>query len=188
MYHSTHHTPANNGRICKSAIFTVRFCNNAKFFFSGLIRLDSYILKIDVAKHIFQSIQSLLPHFRFQLTLPDGNAMPPHRSQLLPFLYIPTTITLNLILPKLDICLGNDIIFASFVPVPKASRQIYNLISANPHITTTQMAEKLKLSQRQIQKYLKRLQEAEKIFRSGSRKNSEWKIIDEEYEGFFDRI
>lgn len=70
----------------------------------------------------------------------------------------------------------------------KASRQIYNLISANPHITTTQMAEKLKLSQRQIQKYLKRLQEAEKIFRSGSRKNSEWKIIDEEYEGFFDRI
>ena len=70
----------------------------------------------------------------------------------------------------------------------KASRQIYNLISANPHITTTQMAEKLKLSQRQVQKYLKRLQDAEKISRSGSRKNSEWKIIDEEYEGLFDRI
>ena len=70
----------------------------------------------------------------------------------------------------------------------KASRQIYNLISANPQITTAQMAEKLKISQRQVQKYLKRLQEAEKISRSGSRKNSEWKIIDEEYEGFFDRI
>ena len=70
----------------------------------------------------------------------------------------------------------------------KASRQIYNIISANPQITTAQMAEKLKLSQRQVQKYLKRLQEAEKISRSGSRKNSEWKIIDEEYEGFFDRI
>ena len=70
----------------------------------------------------------------------------------------------------------------------KASRQIYNIISANPQITTAQMAEKLKLSQRQVQKYLKRLQETEKISRSGSRKNSEWKIIDEEYEGFFDRI
>ena len=70
----------------------------------------------------------------------------------------------------------------------KASRQIYNLISANPHMTTAQMAEKLKISQRQVQKYLKRLQETEKISRSGNRKNSEWKIIDEEYEGFFDRI
>lgn len=70
----------------------------------------------------------------------------------------------------------------------KASRMIYNLISANPRITTVQMAEKLKLSQRQVQKYLKRLQETEKISRSGTRKNSEWKIIDNEYEGFFDRI
>ena len=70
----------------------------------------------------------------------------------------------------------------------KASRQIYNLISANPRITTAQMAEKLKISQRQVQKYLKRLQDAEKIARLGNRKNSEWKIIDEEYEGFFDRI
>ncbi len=70
----------------------------------------------------------------------------------------------------------------------KASRQIYNLISANPRITTAQMAERLKISQRQVQKYLKRLQEAEKISRLGNRKNSEWRIIDEDYEGFFDRI
>ncbi len=70
----------------------------------------------------------------------------------------------------------------------KASRQIYNLISANPRITTAQMAERLKISQRQVQKYLKRLQEAEKISRLGNRKNSEWRIIDEEHEGFFDRI
>ena len=70
----------------------------------------------------------------------------------------------------------------------KASRQIYNIISTNSQITTAQMAEKMKISQRQVQKYLKRLQEAKKISRSGSRKNSEWKIIDEEYEGFFDRI
>lgn len=64
----------------------------------------------------------------------------------------------------------------------KASRHIYNLISLNPRISTTQMAEKLQLSQRQVQKYLKLLQDTEKISRSGSRKNSEWKITDEEYE------
>ena len=70
----------------------------------------------------------------------------------------------------------------------RASRQIYSIISTNPRITTAQMAEKLKISQRQVQKNLKRLQDTGKISRSGSRKNSEWKIIDEEYEGFFDRI
>ena len=50
------------------------------------------------------------------------------------------------------------------------------------------MAESIGLSTRQIQKYLKRLQELGKITRVGGRKMGEWKIIDEEYEGFFDRI
>ncbi len=50
------------------------------------------------------------------------------------------------------------------------------------------MAENMGLSTRQVQKYLKRLQELGKITRVGGRKFGEWKIIDEEYEGFFDRI
>lgn len=70
----------------------------------------------------------------------------------------------------------------------KASRQIYKLISQNPQISAVQMAENMELSTRQIQKYLKRLQELGKITRVGGRKIGEWKIIDEEYEGFFDRI
>lgn len=44
------------------------------------------------------------------------------------------------------------------------------------------------LSARQVQKYLKRLQKSEKIIRVGGRKRGEWKIINKEYEGFFDRI
>ena len=70
----------------------------------------------------------------------------------------------------------------------KASRQIYKLISQNPQINAVQMAESMGLSARQVQKYLKRLQESGKIARVGGRKMGEWKIIDEEYEGFFDRI
>ena len=70
----------------------------------------------------------------------------------------------------------------------KASRQIYKLIHRDPQITTAQMAEDLGLSARQVQKYLKRLQEMQKITRVGGRKSGEWKIVDEEYEGFFDRI
>lgn len=70
----------------------------------------------------------------------------------------------------------------------KASRQIYKLISQNPKISAEQMSESMGLSARQVQKYLKRLQESGKIIRVGGRKMGEWKIIDEEYEGFFDRI
>ena len=70
----------------------------------------------------------------------------------------------------------------------KASRQIYKLISQNPHISAAQIAESIGLSARQVQKYMKRLQDLKKIARIGGRKTGEWKIIDEEYEGFFDRI
>lgn len=70
----------------------------------------------------------------------------------------------------------------------KASRQIYKLISINPQISAVQMADNIGISARQVQKYLKRLQELKKITRIGGRKMGEWKIIDEDYEGFFDRI
>ena len=70
----------------------------------------------------------------------------------------------------------------------KASRRIYKLISMNPKVSTVQMADSMGLSTRQVLKYLKRLQDLGKIARVGGRKMGEWKIIDEEYEGFFDRI
>lgn len=70
----------------------------------------------------------------------------------------------------------------------KASRKIYKLISQNPHISAAQIAKSIGLSPRQVQKYMKRLQDLDKIVRVGGRKTGEWKIIDEEYEGFFDRI
>ena len=70
----------------------------------------------------------------------------------------------------------------------KASRQIYKLISMNPQISIAKMAESMGLSTRQVQKYVKRLQELHKIARIGGRKAGEWKIIDEEYEGFFNRL
>ena len=70
----------------------------------------------------------------------------------------------------------------------KASRKIYKLISQNPHVSAAQIADSIGLSTRQVQKYMKRLQDLNKIVRVGGRKTGEWKIIDEEYEGFFDRI
>ncbi|MGM9694729.1 MAG: ATP-binding protein [Alloprevotella sp.] len=70
----------------------------------------------------------------------------------------------------------------------KARRQIYKLISMNSKVNTVQMADSMGLSRRQILKYLRRLQELGKIARVGGRKMGEWKIVDEEYEGFFERI
>lgn len=91
---------------------------------------------------------------------------------------------------------NGEVVVKEFVKEPsqfakefvKASRQIYKLISQNPQISAIQMSESMGLSTRQVQKYLQRLQELKKIARVGGRKIGEWKIIDEEYEGFFDRI
>ena len=92
---------------------------------------------------------------------------------------------------------GNEVVFTKeFIKEPaeftkefiKASRQIYKLILMNPHISTAKMAESMGLSTRQVLKYIKRLQELHKVARIGGRKTGEWKIIDEEYERFFDSL
>ncbi|MGM9763609.1 MAG: ATP-binding protein [Candidatus Cryptobacteroides sp.] len=70
----------------------------------------------------------------------------------------------------------------------KAQRMIYKLISSNPKVTIAEMSVNLGLSDRQIRKYIKRMSDLNFIVREGGRKNGIWKIIDEEYEGFFDRI
>lgn len=70
----------------------------------------------------------------------------------------------------------------------KAQRQIYKLISQMPQINATQMSENMGISLRQVQRYLKQLSDLNLIVREGGRKNGIWKIVDEEYEGFFNRI
>ena len=70
----------------------------------------------------------------------------------------------------------------------KAQRQIYKLISQMPQINATQMSENMGISLRQVQRYLKQLSDLNLIAREGGRKNGIWKIVDEEYEGFFNRI
>ena len=52
----------------------------------------------------------------------------------------------------------------------------------------TQMSENMGISLRQVQRYLKQLSDLKLIVWEGGRKNGIWKILDEEYEGFFKRI
>ncbi|MCD8210638.1 MAG: putative DNA binding domain-containing protein [Prevotella sp.] len=70
----------------------------------------------------------------------------------------------------------------------KASRQIYKLITLNSQISAIRMATEMNVSSRQVQKYLRKLQEQKKIMRVGGRKMGYWKIIDDDYENFFERI
>lgn len=70
----------------------------------------------------------------------------------------------------------------------KAQRQIYKLISQMPQISAAQMSENMGVSLRQVQRYLKQLSDQKLIVREGGRKNGVWKILDDEYEGFFKRI
>lgn len=70
----------------------------------------------------------------------------------------------------------------------KAQRRIYKLISTNPQINITAIAANLGVSTRQVQKYLRRLTELQLIAREGGRKYGIWKILDKDYDDFFERI
>ena len=70
----------------------------------------------------------------------------------------------------------------------KAQRRIYKLTSTNPQINITAIAANLGVSTRQVQKYLRRLTELQLIAREGGRKNGIWKILDKDYDDFFERI
>ena len=70
----------------------------------------------------------------------------------------------------------------------KTQRKIYKLISQMPQISAAQMSENMGISLRQVQRYLKQLSAQKLIVREGGRKNGVWKILDDEYEGFFKRI
>ena len=70
----------------------------------------------------------------------------------------------------------------------KAQRIIYKLVSLNPGITIAEMAANIGVSDRQVRKYLKRMTDMKFIVREGGRKNGMWRIIDDDYEDFFERI
>ena len=70
----------------------------------------------------------------------------------------------------------------------KVKRMIYKMVSTNPQITVARMSVTIGLSDRQVRKYIKKMTDLNLIIREGGRKNGSWKIIDKEYEGFFDKI
>ena len=70
----------------------------------------------------------------------------------------------------------------------KAQRMIYKMISSNPEITIAEMAANIGVSDRQVRKYLKRMTDMKFIVREGGRKSGTWRIIDGDYENFFERI
>lgn len=70
----------------------------------------------------------------------------------------------------------------------KAQRMIYKMISSDPEITIAEMSMNIGVSDRQVRKYIKRMTDMKLIVREGGRKNGIWKIIDCDYEDFFERI
>ena len=57
-----------------------------------------------------------------------------------------------------------------------AQRKIYRFVSEKPNISTTEMAERMGVSRRQVQKYIKRLTDMNLVVREGGRKIGTWRI------------
>ena len=70
----------------------------------------------------------------------------------------------------------------------KAQRRIYKLITMNHKVNIDMIAEDLNISTRQVKTHMKRLTDLNLIAREGGRKNGIWKILDKDYDDFFERI
>ena len=79
------------------------------------------VLQKDAMEGQCQRLQGLLPHSRFQLALPNGDAMPTHGSKLALLFDVALPVALNLVFPERGIGLGDNKISASWMPMPKAS-------------------------------------------------------------------
>ncbi len=58
----------------------------------------------------------------------------------------------------------------------------------NHKVNIDMIAEDLNISTRQVKTHMKRLTDLNLIAREGGRKNGIWKILDKDYDDFFERI
>ncbi|MDD4127104.1 MAG: HTH domain-containing protein [Methanomicrobium sp.] len=61
----------------------------------------------------------------------------------------------------------------------KKDTLIISLLSAHPEITTSEIANELKISTRMVEKYISQLKKDGKIARVGGRKEGHWEVFDE---------
>ena len=72
-------------------------------------------------KSIGQCFQGLFPYFRFQLALPNRDAMPTHGCKFPLFVLVSDSIPLYFIPPEFHIGLGQYIILKPLMPVPETA-------------------------------------------------------------------
>lgn len=72
-------------------------------------------------------------------------------------------------------------VMASQKELGASQKAIIDMVSSNPNITTTEMAESLSIDRRNIQANIKKLQELGLIRREGGRKNGKWIITDDKH-------
>jgi ATP-dependent DNA helicase RecG len=62
----------------------------------------------------------------------------------------------------------------------KTAQSILNIMKEDPHVTVTELAEKLKVSERAINKQLTNLRSAGRISRIGGRKFGQWEVLEKD--------
>ena len=82
---------------------------------------------------LVEGVKSLFSFSGFQLAFPDSYAMPSHICEFLLVLNVPLSVSINLILPEVDVCFRQSEETASFVPVPKAAVDKYHRVVLAKH-------------------------------------------------------
>ena len=78
-------------------------------------------LKVYAIEGINQRIQGVVHYCRFQLALPHCDAMPAHCGKLVLLFFVTSAVTFYHGSPKLRVAFWNHIVFAAFMPRPKAT-------------------------------------------------------------------
>ncbi len=107
--------------VCTPTIWYVRILRrNIHTFLRNNIS-HGVILKINMIQSMRQRLQSLFSYGRFELTLPNRDAMPPHLGKRLLFLSVPFPVAYNLGGPEVDISLRHTKITTPLMSMPEAS-------------------------------------------------------------------
>ena len=124
-----------------------------------------------------QRFQSLFPNLRLQLTFPDGDGVPAHRSQF--NINLVTAFSVIVREPKDDNTanVGKDDPKEDPKELSERQELIIGLIKDNDLITIQQMTQKTKVSEKTIKRELATLQEKGILTREGGRKEGKWVII-----------
>ena len=102
--------------------FGCRLCCHGEVFGVGqTVVAYGVVGEVDAVEGLGEGVESFLAAVGFELTLPDGNAVPSHGGYLALFFDVALFVAVDFLLPEVGVCLGHLEVWAVVVSMPEAT-------------------------------------------------------------------